>query len=155
MSDWEAGAADDRARRLLMAGLDGELAAAEAKELESLLAADPTLRDEWNRLVRLKEVTDTMKLREPPDQVWQDYWASIYARLERGIGWILFSVGAIVLISYGAWKGAQQLFADTTMPLFLKAAIAATIVGVVVLVVSVVREKLFMRSAERYKDVQR
>jgi hypothetical protein len=51
--------------------------------------------------------------------------------------------------------GAQEIIADTEMPLYLKAAILATTVGVVVLLVSVVREKLFIGRTERYKDVER
>ena len=155
MSDRGAAAGDERVRRLLMSGLDGELPAEEREELERLLGSDTSVRAEWDRLVRLKEVTDTMKLQQPSDEVWKDYWGSVYVRLERGIGWVLLSLGAIVLISYGLWIGAQELIADTEMPLYLKGAILATTVGVVVLLVSIVREKLFVGRRERYKDVER
>jgi hypothetical protein len=138
-----------------MSGLDGELNAVERKELERLLDADPRLRDEWNRLSKVKEVTQSMALRKPPDEVWEDYWASVYSRLERGVGWILVSVGGIVLVSYGAWQGVQALIADVDMPWFLKGAILATTIGLVVLFVSVLREKLFIRASDPYKDIQR
>ncbi len=146
---------DERVRQLLMSGLDGELNAEEREELERILGADPRLRDEWNRLSKVKEVTQSMVLRKPPEEVWEDYWASVYSRLERGIGWILVSVGAIVLLGYGAWQGVQALIADVDMPWFLKGAILATSVGLVVLFVSVLREKLFIRVRDPYKDVQR
>jgi hypothetical protein len=138
-----------------MSALDGELTARERRELEGLLNADSSLRDEWNRLTRVKEVTQSMSLRKPPDEVWEDYWASVYSRLERGIGWILVSIGLIVLVSYGAWRGVEELIADAGLPWFLKGAILATTVGLAVLFVSVVREKLFVRSRDPYKDVQR
>lgn len=146
---------DERVRQLLVSGLDGELNADEREELERLLSADSELRHEWNRLARVKEVTQSMAIRKPPDEVWEDYWASVYSRLERGVGWILVSVGGIVLISYGAWQGVRALIADADMPLFLKGAILATTVGVVVLFVSVLREKLFVRTRDPYKDVKR
>ena len=146
---------DERVRQLLMSGLDGELNAEEREELERILGADPRMRDEWNRLSKVKEVTQSMVLRKPPEEVWEDYWASVYSRLERGIGWILVSVGAIVLLGYGAWQGVQALIADVDMPWFLKGAILATSVGLVVLFVSVLREKLFIRVRDPYKDVQR
>ncbi len=155
MSDRDATAGDERVRRLLMSGLDGELPAEQREELERLLGSDAAARAEWERLVLLKEVTETMKLRQPPDKVWNEYWESVYVRLERGIGWILASLGAIVLISYGLWMAAQELIADTEMPLYVKGAILATTVGVVVLFVSVLREKLFVGRRERYKDVER
>ena len=155
MSEKGTAPGDERVRQLLMSGLDGELSAEERAELERLLSADPKLRDEWDRLSRVKEVTQSMALRKPPDEVWEDYWASVYSRLERGVGWILVSVGGIVLVSYGAWQGVQALIADTDMPWFLKGAILATTVGLVVLFVSVLREKLFIRARDPYKDVQR
>ncbi len=155
MSEREAVPGDERVRQLLMSALDGELTARERRELEGLLNADSSLRDEWNRLTRVKEVTQSMSLRKPPDEVWEDYWASVYSRLERGIGWILVSIGLIVLVSYGAWRGVEELIADAGLPWFLKGAILATTVGLAVLFVSVVREKLFVRSRDPYKDVQR
>jgi hypothetical protein len=146
---------DERVRQLLMRGLDEELNADEREELELLLSADSGLRFEWNRLARVKEVTKSMALRKPPDEVWEDYWASVYSRLERGIGWILVSLGGIVLLSYGAWQAVEALIANAEMPWFLKIAIFATTVGLVVLFVSVLREKLFIRASDPYKDVQR
>ncbi len=155
MNQREAVSGDERVRQLLMSALDGELTARERRELEGLLNADSSLRDEWNRLTRVKEVTQSMSLRKPPDEVWEDYWASVYSRLERGIGWILVSIGLIVLVSYGAWRGVEELIADAGLPWFLKGAILATTVGLVVLFVSVLREKLFVRGRDPYKEIQR
>lgn len=155
MSDKEIRTPEERARRLIMASIDGELASGERDELERLLDAHPTLRTEWARLQRLKEVTEAMALRPAPEEVWSDYWASVYSRLERGIGWILFSLGAIVLLSYGAWTGVKELVADATMPWFIKVSLLAVTIGTVVLLVSVVREKVFVGRRERYKDVER
>lgn len=146
---------DDRARRLVMGALDGELTVEEQEELQRLLDADPTLQAEWNRLVRVKEVTKTMTLPALPDEVWEDYWSSVYSRIERGIGWILTSVGAIVLLGYVAWTVVQELLADVTVPLFVRAALLTVAIGLVVLFVSVVREKLFIRRKDPYKDVKR
>lgn len=155
MSEKRGAPGDERVRQLLVSGLDGELNAEEHEELERLLSADSKLRDEWNRLAKVKEVTQSMALRKPPDEVWEDYWASVYSRLERGVGWILVSIGVIVLLSYGAWEGVQALIADAEMPWFLKGAIFATTVGLAVLFVSVLREKLFVRVKDPYKDVLR
>ena len=79
----------------------------------------------------------------------------MYARVERGVGWILLSLGAIVLISYGLWTAAKQLLADTSIPLFIKAAVFVLTVGMVILFVSIVREKWFVYRSDPYKDIQR
>ncbi len=96
-----------------------------------------------------------MALKRAPEEVWSDYWASVYSRLERGVGWILVSLGAIIVVSYGVWTGLQELLGDTEMPLIVKAGVAALGVGAVVLLVSVVREKIFVGKRERYKDIER
>ena len=154
MSEKNAPTTDERARHLITAALDGELSPEERGEFEQMLERHPALLQELERLQRVKEVTESMSLQPAPEEVWKDYWASVYSRLERGIGWILLSLGAIVLVSYGVWEGVNSLIADTTTPWFIKAGLLAVTVGVVVLVVSVLREKLFVWRRQRYKDVE-
>jgi len=145
----------ERAHQLMMGALDGELDHAEQAELDGLLAATPALQAEWERLKQVKEVTSTMALRSPPAEVWESYWTSVYHRLERGVGWILASIGAIVLLAYGLWTAAQELMADASIPGFIKAAVFATLLGAAIILVSVAREKWFVYRSDPYKDVQR
>ena len=155
MSDREARSVEERARRLIMAELDGELLAGERSELDRLLEKHPALSGERDRLQQVKEVTDSMGLRRAPEEVWSDYWASVYSRLERGFGWILVSLGAIVLLSYAVWEVVGQMLEDATLPSFVKFAFLALSIGAVVLLVSVLREKVFVGRRQRYKDVER
>ncbi len=146
-------AAENRLRHLMMAALDGEVDEEGRRELEGKLKADPDLKAEWDRMVLVKEVTNDMKLNSPPEKIWVEYWSSVYSRIERGVGWIFFSLGAIVLVSYGAWKAVEDLVAAADVPGFVKVAVIALLVGTVVLGVSVIREKLFIRRNDPYKDV--
>ena len=139
----------------MMAALDGECSTEQVDELERALAENDGLRDEWSELNRLKEVTNMMSIRKPPEEVWQDYWGSVYARLERSIAWVLISVGAIVLLSWGIWEVIREVVADSQIHGGIKLALAALLLGVVVLLVSVVREKLFTHRADPYKDIER
>jgi hypothetical protein len=142
-------------RELMMAALDNECSAEELKTLEEALAANEELQLEWTELQRVKEVTSMMNIRKPPDQVWQDYWGSVYARLERGVAWVLISLGAIFLLSWGAWEAVQEIVADSEIPGLIKLALAALFIGIAVLLVSVLREKLFVRRSDPYKDIER
>jgi len=151
----EARVPNERARRLMMAELDGELGAAEREELNRLVAGDPELENERKRFLRLKEVTDSMALKPAPAEIWDGYWTSVYSRLERGIGWIFASIGAIILLVYGAWQGIEEMIGDASLPWYTKTALLALLFGLVVLLVSVIREKLFLGSRQRYKDVER
>jgi ferric-dicitrate binding protein FerR (iron transport regulator) len=148
-------AARERARHLMMAALDGELSPGERAELDRLLVSDPEIRAEWDRLRKVKEVTHMMSYREPPAEIWDTYWTSVYNRLERGLGWILVTVGALVLFGYGAWHGIEAILADSGLPGFVKIAVFAFVLGGAVLFVSVMREKLLLRRRDRYREVQR
>ncbi|MCL7966127.1 MAG: hypothetical protein M8872_06690 [marine benthic group bacterium] len=145
----------DRTKELLMRALDDELSPEERTELDLLLADDPILRAERERLGRLKEVTGEMKLRNPPEQLWDDYWNSAYSRMERGIGWILVSFGVIVVGGWATWQFVTELIADTEMPPLIKAGILAGSLGLVILTVSVLRQRLFVRKTDPYKDIVR
>lgn len=146
---------DERVRQLMMGALDGELSPGDRDELAHVLQHDPVLQQEWQQLQRVKEVTQTMSLRHPPEETWDRYWTGVYRRLERGVAWILVSIGVIVLLSWGVWQAIQDILGDTALPAFIKAGILALIAGTVILLVSVVREKLILRRSDPYKDVIR
>jgi len=144
-----------RVRELLMLALDDELDATGRDEFERLLTDDPGLREEWERLSRLKEVTENMGYRKPPEEMWDGYWNSVYSRLERGLAWILVSIGAIVAGSWGAWAGVKDLMADADLPLLIRWSILALIVGLVMLLVSVLRHRIFVSHSDPYKEIER
>lgn len=145
----------ERARHLMMAALDGEISRQEQEELEGLLSGDADLSEEWERLRRIKEATGMIGLAKPPEEVWGRYWESVYNKVERGIAWILGSVGAILLLSWGAWKGVMALAADPDIPSVVKFGLLSLVIGAVVLFVSVAREKLFTRARDPYREVER
>jgi ferric-dicitrate binding protein FerR (iron transport regulator) len=145
----------ERARNLIMAGLDDELSSEEQAELERLLAGDDRLRKEWERFKRVKEVTATMSYREPPEEVWGDHWTSVYNRMERGLGWLLVSAGALVLFGWVAWHWVHAILAESGLPGYIKVSIFAVVFGGAILLVSVIREKWFTRRSDPYKEVQR
>ena len=96
-----------------------------------------------------------MNLKKPPEETWDRYWGGVYARLERGIAWILISLGAAVLIAFAAYHAVLAFLEDTSSPLLLKIALAALVLGGAVLLVSVIREKLVLRKSDKYREVVR
>jgi len=142
-------------KEMLMGYLDNELEAEQAKDLEKHLAGCARCSKEVQELRKLKEITEGVTLVEPEDRLWQEYWGSIYNRLERGIGWILFSVAGILLVIYGGFKGIEGVIKDPSVGLILKAALLALIAGIAVLFVSVLRERLYFWRKDRYRDVRR
>jgi len=136
--------------------LDGELSEKEKTSLEVHLKGCSECQKELKEFNKMKGVMKSMKYKEPPDEVWEKYWSKIYNRLERGLGWILTSIGAMVLLFYGGFKAVESLVKDPALAVFLKVAILVLLAGVVILFVSVVRERIFIYKKDKYaKEVKR
>ncbi len=142
-------------RELISSYHNGELNEEQKKTVEEHLAQCPECQREFEEMGKLEEVMSQMELRKPPKEIWQLYWASVYNRLERRIGWILLSIGAMILLFFGGYKMVEGIVQDPTTPLFLKAGILVFMAGIIVLLFSVIRERLFVRKRERYKEVEK
>jgi hypothetical protein len=145
----------ERTRQLMMAALDGEINDDERSELAGYLMKYPELEEEFKDFKNLKEMTMNVNYTPPPHSVWDTYWLGVYNKLERGIGWILFSLGAAVLLIYGLYSMIESILVDVEIVWWMKIAIFSTIAGAVILLVSVIREKVFLHKSERYKDIQK
>ena len=140
---------------LLMGYLDNELADGQREQLERNLAECKDCWEEMEEFKKLKSITDDMELAEPEDKLWEDYWGGIYNRIERGVGWILFSIAAIVLLIYGGFRAIEEMVKDPTVSVVLKVGLLVLIAGLAVLFVSVLRERLYFRKKDRYEKVKR
>ena len=140
---------------LMMGYLDEELSTEQIRRFEEHLTTCKQCSSQLQEFRQLKAITDQMTLVEPEDRLWQQYWDGIYNRVERGIGWIIFSVAAILLTIYGGFKAIEALITDPTVGLLLKIAMLALLVGLAILFVSVLRERIFFWSKDRYRNVRR
>jgi predicted anti-sigma-YlaC factor YlaD len=142
-------------RPWLMAFLDGEIEQREKSEVERHLVECESCRREYESFARLKEVTNTMRFADLSDQLWAGYWKGVYRRMERGAGWIFLSIGAIILLAFGAYQFFRELLTDPAISLVVKIGVSTGAFGAIILLVSIVRERLFLFKTERYREVQR
>jgi len=140
---------------LMMGYLDNELSDEQKRRFEEHLAVCHECADELKEFRRLKAITDEVTLVEPEDRIWQQYWDSVYNRIERSIGWIIFSISAILLTIYGGFKLIEEIITDDTVGILLKISLLALIVGLAILFVSVLRERVYFWQRDRYKNVRR
>lgn len=146
---------NERKRELLTKVVDGVAGEAEKAEFETLAAADPVLKDEYTAMSRIKEVTDAMQYKELPDSFWDGYWNGIYNRLERGIGWVLLTIGLALLSLFGLYVIFKDFFLNGSISILVRVGVFVGAAGALVLLWSVLREVLFARGHERYKEVER
>jgi len=143
-------------RPLITGYVDDELSAADRRRLESHLRACDACRRERDELVAFKEHLTMIKFKEPSDAELERYWKRVYNRLERGVGWILFSLGAIVVLCWAAFAAIEAMIKDPDVSLVLKVGVVSLIAGGVVLFVSIVRERLTVRKTDKYsREVER
>ena len=140
---------------LMMGYLDNELNEQEKKMFTEHLDQCPDCKKELAEFTELKQLADEVALAEPTDELWQQYWKNIYNRFERTLGWILMSVAAIILLIYGGFKLIEEIIQDPTVDIVLKVGLVALIGGLAILFVSVLRERLYLRKKDPYKDIRR
>ena len=139
----------------MMAYVDGELDPDQRRQLEAHLAQCPACRTEMASFNALKTMTDGLALAEPEDRIWRHYWDNVYNRIERGIGWALFSVAGICLVLYGGIKLIEAVSCNPGVGLLLKVLLFVFVLGVGILLVSILRERLYFWKRDRYRDVRR
>ena len=136
---------------LLSGYIDGELDNDERTQVEAHVAECSECRREVTELQQMAEVTDSMRFMEPPNDIWTNYWRGVYNRIERGAGWTIFAVGLAVLVAYGIYA----FVTDPGVGALVKVIIATPVVGLVVVFISVWREKRIVNRHDKYKDIQR
>jgi hypothetical protein len=142
-------------RELLAGYLDGELTPEERQAFVAELAVNAELRAELEQFEKIKEATDTMHYADLPDAVWESYWESLYRKLERRVGWIFFSVGAIILLGFGLFEALHKLYSAPDVPLWTKIGVSFVGAGLIFLLVSFIRERIFAYRRERYTEVMK
>lgn len=142
-------------KELISSYHDGELNEEQMEMVEKHLEECTECRREFEEMKRFEEVMSKMELRKPPKETWKMYWASIYNRLERRIGWILLSIGAMIILFFGGYKMVEGIIENPSTPLILKVGILTALGGIVVLLVSLLREQIFVHKRERYKEIEK
>mgnify|MGYP000281860577 CR=1 FL=1 len=140
-----------RFRELMMASLDGEICEDERAELESHLAECAECRREFKELSKLADLVGEIELPKPSQEDMMKYWPSVYAKIERGAGWGLVIIGAIIWAGYGVYL----FITDPSTGSLTKLLIALPVVGLLMLLISVIRERINVSRTERYKEVER
>ncbi len=146
---------EEKYRIMLSGYIDNELSPEEKRDFEVHLEGCADCRKELESFQKLQEVTGAMKYADIPEQVWEGYWSSLYKRMERGVGWIFISIAAIMLLCFGCYHFCADFLLNPEEPLLLRIGIGSGFIGFIILLVSIIRERLFARKRDRYDEVTR
>ncbi len=125
---------------------DGEMDEKEREDFEKHLKSCDTCRKMLQELTALKEVTDSMKITDLPEVVWDKYWSSIYNRIERSVAWVFFIAGSLILTGYWIYRVITNPDIYTIVGL----GVLLFVIGFAVLFLSVLREKNAVNKVDKY-----
>ena len=136
----------DEHQRNLMRYIDGEMDNDERVKYVKHLETCDKCRQSIADFSMLKEVTETMKIADLPEVVWDKYWEKIYNRIERSVAWFIFIIGALILSSYWIYK----VITNPELYNIVGLGVVLMVVGLAVLFLSVLREKLTVNKSDKY-----
>ena len=128
--------------------LDGELAPEDRARVDAELESSTELQREVAIFQALKE--DFQDLSFHPGTYRTSVWDQVNTHLTRPIGWILVIVGVAVWMTYGVY-----VFATSAANPWEKMATGAIAIGMLMLLASVIWERLREWDDDPYKDVHR
>ena len=133
---------------ILISGcLDGELDESARLKLEEHTQGCAPCRRELDAMKCLVVGTSAaLAFEEPPEEIWESFLDSVYNRLERRTGWILLVLGLVSLAAYGVVLYWLLPWAPGPTKVFL----ALPAGGLLVLFVSVLRQRLRVAKTDRY-----
>lgn len=138
---------------LISGYLDGELTPEQAARLEQILAEIPACRSDFETMKQLIAGTNrALCPSDPPDEVWDTFLDNVYNRAERRFGWMVFIAGTLALTAYGIYLYFSEPWTSGAVKLL----IAVPVLGLVMLFISVLRQRLRAAKHDRYsREVHR
>jgi len=151
----ETRARQERFEILCMKALDEIITKEEKEEFDTMIQPSLEYKQEFEAMKKVREITRTMRFSTPSDAIWDQYWTGIYNRIERGIGWLVFTLGAVILFTWGVFRIIESIISNDHITLIIKLGVLFLSLGLSILVVSVVRERFFMNRRDPYREIKR
>lgn len=138
---------------LLSGYLDGELDDAQRARFEALIEERPSRREEVESMRQLFVGTNALFAdARLPNEVWDTFLDDVYNRAERRFGWLLFIVGTVALSLFGLYLFVTEPWGSA----LTKMVIAAPVLGLGILFLSILRNRLHTLKTDRYtREVHR
>lgn len=138
-------------QNLLSAYLDGELTQADSQRVRLHVEDCGECQTTLEEMAALQHLTAEIKFAEPPDDLLDALEQRVSVQAPRRFGWGLIITALAAWAVYVAIQAARH-FRWPTIPELLAGVVVA---GIVLLFVSVLRQRLLERPHDRYRKVRR
>ncbi|MCK5145418.1 zf-HC2 domain-containing protein [bacterium] len=138
-------------KTLLIGLMDGELSPEEIHDVNKHLVKCELCRNEYDALSSAGMEIEKVTFAEPSEAELNRLWKAPYSRWTKNSGLLMILIGWLTLIVYAVVEALR----DSQEPLFSRLAVAAVIIGFLVLLVNVLRERIITYKNDPYKEVER
>jgi len=131
--------------------IDDELTQEERLQYQAHVRECDVCSRELDALGRVVKLTGELKLRVSDDAFWKGYWESIARRTERRLGFLFLAGGVVMFLFFLLYRALRspQLFTYEGI------SIALILLGLIVLFISVARERYHEHKHDPYREVER
>ncbi|MBN2430090.1 MAG: zf-HC2 domain-containing protein [Acidobacteria bacterium] len=138
-------------RQVMLSGyLDGELTQADAQKVRIHLEDCAECRQLYTELRELHGLARSTVFRLPADEQWREIPAGNISRFARSLGWLLLLVWVLLVAGFAGW---QLLVSPQN--LFLKVLLFGGGVGLALVFLSALMDRLRHRRSDRYDRVEK
>ena len=141
----------DEIRQMLSAHLDDELTQGDSQKVRLHLEDCAECRKTLAQLERLQQATGGTRFARPTEEEMEKLEQRISVQAPRKAGWALLRLGVTVWAAYGAYL----FLTDPDLLTFEGMTAGAIVIGVVLLFISVLRQRLLELPHDRYKGVKK
>ena len=141
---------DAHVGELLSGYVDGELTQQERQHVEVHCDACDECKLQLAELRTLRERVSNSRLTEFGDDIWRERMNDTAVETSRGFGWLLVIGAALIAAGFGL----VTFIFGTSMNIFEKLLIGGFYLGMILLFVSVLRQRLIERKTDKYKNVE-
>jgi len=141
----------DKYKGLMMGLIDNELTPEELREVKTHLERCEECRREFEELKEMSEAIPDLTFESVYDKELDQIWKKPYSRLSKLSGLFLVIASWLMFVTYGI----ITMFRDSSEPKTVQIAVAAFVIGFVVLLLSVMRDRIKSYKTDPYKEVKR
>lgn len=145
----------DETTRLMSEKIDGELDENRSRLLQEHLANCEKCRAQFEKWQYLGKELEQMNISGRHDRRMDRFESHVFARVERGVVWILLSISAVLLSGAGVFYLFRDFLFNPEVPTLVRLGVAAGALGLVVLAVSTLRHRIVTYKSDKYRGVQR
>lgn len=141
----------ERIRESLSAFLDGELTQQESQKVAVHLRDCQACRGIHDDFCKLRAGIRRLEFPQPSEEQWRIVMGNLAFKTTRGVGWLLWIGGALILVAYGIY----EFIRDPTINALERVGVLALILGAVLLFLTVLIERMNALKTDKYKDVEK